>query len=380
MISGGWAEFWWSNITGPQAVVSQVADLLLEKRMVVLTVPADLPWRHDMRSIIETNLRMKSSFPTMIIETIDAEDDCPPEADLGRFLLQRFAPRRVQNAYREGSGMTIQEYIIQNGVLKNTIVWVKGVDPNQAKRWLGFCGQYLTKGIGEGLFVVEIPGSISVPDSEHMRTVDFWDYVSSYDLQLFNSFVLDGVGGYNDHWKRYIAAVAARLCDVDAEVSEAFMRETGFMRQEPLEGMGQIVHMPEFQKRGRDQEGDHVLFHYRNENWGVLEKQVWIAQVQILFPVIEMERLQIISTWYTYLEDALQANEITQYGTRIEDPLDLELGTLVYYMSWRDGLGNYYIYIPSAETRDRVRFLHECRNILAHLRLCSVEQVKEILG
>ena len=81
-----WQDFWWNNITGPRKAGDGVAEALLSNSTVILMVPADLPWRRPMRSAIEEQIR--------------------------------------------------------NNVLKDTIIWIKGVDKAQTSKWLKFCQGY----------------------------------------------------------------------------------------------------------------------------------------------------------------------------------------------------------------------------------------------
>lgn len=91
MIVSSWDEFWWSNITGPYVMVSTVASALLENANVLIRVPSDLPWRHSMRSVIQSEFRDRSLSRDIIIESVDETDDNPENLDPGVFILNRFA-------------------------------------------------------------------------------------------------------------------------------------------------------------------------------------------------------------------------------------------------------------------------------------------------
>ena len=64
----------------------------------------------------------------------------------------------------------------------------------------------------------------------------------------------------------------------------------------------------------------------------------------------------------------------------ILDPVDVEFGTLVYLMAKIDDNGNRLIYVADRTLRDKIHFLRDCRNDLAHGTACRVSQVKELLG
>jgi hypothetical protein len=373
-----WKEFWWNSITGPHAMVTKTVDLLLDKNTVVLIVPEDLPWRHEMRSAVEAAFKLKAEGSDTMIHQADAADDCPPDTEPGKYLLQRFAPPEIRQAFREKAGIPLQTYMLKNAVLKNAIVWVKGLTPTQAGAWMKFCRGYAPSATEDGLIILEIQGDMPVSDTRRIKTVALSDFISNYDLQLFNSFILDDASGYTETWKRYISAVGAHLCEADAEVSETLVREIDFRSEEPLAGLQMISDSAAFERRGREN-SRHVLARCRAGDVDELNKRIWSAQVQILFPLIEFERMEIINSQSGEIQRGLDTYEITQYNQRIAAPLDMELGTLVYNFSHRADAYNYYIYIPDDAVRERIRFLHACRNTLAHVKSLSVRQVSALI-
>lgn len=385
MINVYWEEFWWNNITGAHVVVSKVAEALLENKMVILKVPADLPWRYSMRSSIHTAFQERTDTRDVVIESIDVADDNPEGLEPGRLLLQKYAASSISKGYRERSQVSIQDYISQKDVIRNRIIWVKGIDGAAAGKWINFCKGFTPKTAAEGLFVLEVRGRITPPESRFIEYIDFSECVSSYDVQLFNSFVLDdgeeNISYKSDIWKKYISATAAMVCNVDAEVSAYLLQDVDFRRESAIDGIARIAKMPEFSRRGAEADADHVLWLYRNNKNIELMHRIWASQIQVLFPVIEMERIEIIEKYRGKIEAALQANVIPQYGKRISDPMDVELGSLCYMMSHRQNSGAYMymLYIPEEADRERIRFLHECRNLLAHVSCCDPNQVRKLL-
>lgn len=67
-----WSEFWWSSITGAHLAVTKVVDALSENSALIVQIPADMPWRQEMRSVIEDEFRKKTGYSETIIEIIDA--------------------------------------------------------------------------------------------------------------------------------------------------------------------------------------------------------------------------------------------------------------------------------------------------------------------
>jgi hypothetical protein len=184
-------EFWWNQITGPNAIVINVATALLDNKMVMLRVPSDLPWRHAMRSAIHNTFQVKSEEREVIIDSIDVNDDNPEQLEPGKFILNKFASSTISKGYREKSKTTIQKYISVKNVIKNHIIWVKGLDKRDSGSWIKFCKGFSGRSVNEGLFVLEIQEDVAVFGTNTMQVINFSDYVTSYDVQLFISFILN---------------------------------------------------------------------------------------------------------------------------------------------------------------------------------------------
>lgn len=375
-----WEDFWWNNITGPHVVVTDVVNALLENKIVILQVPSDLPWRHAMRGAIHTTFQERSDFRDVIIEPIDIYDDNPEKLEPGKFILDRFATSIIRNGYREKSKISIQKYISTKNVIKNHIIWIKGLDKKSAEKWIKFCRGFSKRSAEEGLFVLEVHEDVPVTEVSPFKWINFSEHVRSYDVQLFNSFILDNQKYYSDDWKKYISTCAASICDIDAELSEQIIHIVDFRTESAADGIKRISTMPEFSRRGEGETSNHILSSYRNGNVSELEHRIWTAQIQVLFPIIELERVRLICKYETNIKEILDSVKITQYGDIIHDPIDVELGTLCYLMCERRDDGYYLLYIPDEVDRNRIKFLHDCRNSLAHVSCCSPEQVQQLLG
>lgn len=375
MINTEWEDFWWNNITGANMIVIKVADVLFENKMVVLNVPSDLPWRYQMRSAIELRFRKNAETENTYMQIIDANDECQNEAP-GKFLLTKFCKEReVKNGYREKSGLSIQQYLIKNHVLNNTIIWIKGLNQKQIKAWMSFCREYNSQSVTNGLFVLEVHDIKNVViNNRKAALINFNNFVSNYDVQLFDSFILDSENHYSTNWKRYISTVVACLCDTDAEISLELIKNTDFLLDNPVEGIAKIDKSGLYASRGGDEGSNHVLAHYRRNEDDELKHRVWSAQVQVLFPLIEMERVKLISTLYDEIKKALDYEDISRYGVILKDANEVELGTIEYLMK------SSKINVPQANVRSWISFLRDCRNKIAHMECLESKDVAKLLN
>lgn len=374
-----WDAFWWDSITGPHTVVQQVAMSLMENKMVALKVPSDLPWRHSMRSEIQMTFNERTDVRDVIIESIDAVDDGLDTADPGQFLLQRYASPSVRAGYRAKARKTIQSYLSDWKVLRNRIIWIKGLDGETARKWFQFCREFTPRATETGLFLLEYHGDFTPPEAKHFTYIDFHQFVSLYDVQLFNSFFLDEEQQYTNIWKRYIAVTAAALCETDAEVSEQLLLHTDFHTETILEGLQHVVDSGELDKRGMEQNSRHPLWYLRNGRPDELLRRVWTAQIQVLFPVIELERRNFVEKSWDAIHESLEQYSVKQFGTVLHDPAEVELGTLCYMMNYKTATGTRMLYIPEDADRQRIHFLHSCRNKLAHMNCCTPNEISVLL-
>ncbi len=373
MTDSNWAEFWWNNITGANMVVSKVTESLHDTNLVILFVPDDLPWRYEMRTAIEYGFRKNASSENVLVQTIDAADDCDTQ-EPGNYLLDRFCTSRaIRTGYREGSTKTIQQYLITNKVLHDSIIWVKGFRPGQAEQWIKFCKGYKSAGVADGVFLLEIKDPISSGDLKTLSVVRFDDWITNYDVQLLNSFILDRGQGYSINWKKYISTLAACLCESDAEVSAELLSSTDFSVDDPFVALKRIDESGSFSSRGRDVNSNHVLALFRRGENDVLQKRIWTAQVRVLFPLIELERIKFIDYYYSEIQNALDNEEIRQYGEVLTKPAEVEIGTLHFMVK------TYKISMPSAEDRKRIETLRSYRNTIAHMGCLTPHEIKDLL-
>lgn len=112
---------------------------------------------------------------------------------------------------------------------------------------------------------------------------------------------------------------------------------------------------------------------------GEIDRRVWKAQVEILFPILEARRLAVIARVRDQLTAVLESSDISQFGERVSEPEDVELGTLVYLMAQTNDDGERLLYIPDRELRNEIHLLRVCRNIIAHHKVCEWSQVKWLL-
>ena len=337
-----------------------------------------------MRAAVEEELKSKSGTigNRLAIETIDGEN-IPKDAEPGRWILDNVADEDIGSNYREGRGETIDAYIGRTGALAGKILWLKGLDRKQTTAWLDFSRRYQPGESQFGLVVIE---SRYVDDAEGMPTiVRYGDRVSSYDVQSFARYLLDFVcedTRYSPPWKTYIASLLAHVCDTDSELCEWIAQDADFKADGILPSLHRASVSHDFCLRGGEPESQHVLSKYRSGEMNDVSHRVWVAQVESLFPLIEIERLEIIDRIRPSLQEALDSLTVEQYKDdhkeRVRNPNEVELGTLVFLMAKSRGYLGTWLKVDGA-LRSRIIGLSKCRNNIAHLEVCSPAQVRFLL-
>ena len=382
---------WWESITGPNGLLQRISLALLEAKSVVIYAPDDLPWRKQMRSSLEGMLR--ESTHDLVFDYIDCELDFQTDAennlDIASFLFERYSTPSVKNGYRKSSGKSVQQYMLENHVLDNAIIWVKGMTEKQVRSWFDFCKAYKPKSINDGLFVLEAYLSdplASVPAS--MKEISYRDYVSLYDALLFNYMIVSEWQD-NPSWLQYVATAATNLCVNDVELSCSLIEDCDFKADNAIDALCALATVGDFSKRyaAVNLEGDHPFTLMRTGQAEAMDHALWKAQLQAVFPLVEMERLSLVNLRQKDLEAAIKeefydsltgkTGRLEYCGSEITNPLDLELGTL-RFMSQRWFARNHeerYFSLPAYEDRERLLLLRNMRNKIAHMDVCSIEEV-----
>lgn len=387
------SKIWWNDITGPSQFISAVAAGLFAGKSVVMLVPEDLPWRHEMRSAAEGLLREKDD--ELDIQYIDCNEETEhfaiERSAIAEYLLGYASPD-VQNGYRSSGGYSIQKYLLDNQVLLKKILWVKGMNRKQALDWLAFCKDYRSRSQYDGLFVLESYEEMPVRGiGSNVLFVRYKDYVSYYDALLFNNMLVSALD-LSMEWKKYIATVVTSLCNCNVQLSEVSI--ASFNKSvSPLSCLTGAVEESECreEKSASQLTHDHPLHGIDRGCTEQMEKKVWHAQLQILFPIIEVERMSMIERHYTEIAEALSTPHmnhkggrtaaITQFGEMITQPYKTELGTIYRMTCLRkaDDQTQYLFYLPKEKDRERLTLLHRMRNGIAHGVVCDNDDVMSLL-
>ncbi|GHT00737.1 hypothetical protein AGMMS50276_27300 [Synergistales bacterium] len=347
---------WWNIITGPSRLVKAIVSDLTEGRSVLFGGSGACPWKEKMRRCVE--LALSEKMFELIVDFIDCAQEDDPNLSVGRYLLTRLrrTDSRVAYGYR-GDDEGIIQYLRDNGILKNRVLWLKRVEnEEQLRRWLVFCLQYETnRDPSDGLIVIETflkqltAGSLP----EHVAFHNYNIMVTPHDTLSFCS-LLSARSNISGLWKQYIATLAATLFYGNIEQGALFIKNTDFRVQDPA-----------------DRQSGALLRGVNAKRALELQRMVWKAQLQFVFPLIEETRIDLAGKYKPEIDAALlQAGmDAMWYGQQITDAYSAELGLLIRLSD------SHYLVAFQNEDKQRIKFLHACRNKLAHMKCCSPEEL-----
>lgn len=395
------AELWWNEVTGPSQMVRNAADELRRGRSVLLRAPADLPWPDQMRASMETEVRADAD--EILIDYVDWREADPGNmrdgVDIGVYLLDRYAKPQVRDGYRRSSRQSVQDYTVKNGVFRNRVVWVTGLDAETSKAWSSYCRDYRPEAADGGVFVLECmeeDAEQASRDSHGLSLFVYDEHAGYHDVLLFTNQICAPLRAPLE-WKQYLAAVATELCGRDAELADTLLQylfETDF-RSDPIAALEELSGAAWCTDRflGADLDPSHPFALLEAGRRPELEMRVWRAQVQILFPMVEYEHVAFVRRFFEKIKAALRegyvdrkhglhgTQYITKLGERVTDPYDVEIGTLYLMNKLRSAQDEsmFLLYLYEGTDRDRLALLRDVRNQLAHVNVCPAGIVNSFM-
>lgn len=368
MESSALERYWWDKITSASSFVDATVTALRECKMPVLLVPNDLPWRDSMRFVMQEHVVADRS--RLSVETIDVLDKNKGNLAPGIFLLKMLG----DDTYRRSSRYAIQQHILNNNLMQGKLLWIKGLSETNIDRWLEFCNGFEIDQRERGMIVVEMPFDKDLSQYENLRAIQYESLIRDYSVQLFIEYVLDDKG-YDKRWRRYLSILISTLCKKDVEIACRLAQDCDLKVWKIKEVLKKISSDEQFARRGCSE--DHILNLVRNKKEVEIDRLIWTAQMQVLFPMMEIERIKWVERYETEIKSVIKKRGITVVGgnTFIADPYEAELKHLhdLYRLGDLEKK-------QDKKREERLKLMYDCRNELAHLHICSHEKVYALLN
>lgn len=368
MIDAG--AFWWENVTGPQLLVDQLAMLLGEGKTVLLQSAEKLPWREQLMDCAAQRLISASIRPIYWPQGPLAKNEAPS------VLLGELAPGKASTCPVDYQAQL--RFLKEQKVFAGSVVWINARETQSWTELRRFLSDYRSRDLEqEGGFVVELSMEQEIPMhlAKHIEILPCRKYVYKNDIRLFASILVSKYSRPDRAMWEYAAALSAELVGQNVELIPEFLQLMDFTKDD-----AKTV----FLSMGADSSEKDI------------ETQVWKAQLQAVFPMIEMERIRITGLYSDLIDQALAAeywdpqNERSGYVTQrgelgyeeVKAPTELELGTMVRMMSLKrnEDRNQNLLVFPEPSLRSWIIALTNCRNKLAHHIVCTPGEIHNILS
>lgn len=374
------SELWRDTVPGPKRLARQIQSALKEGHNVVLTHTVPLPWPGEMDRKLQ-NMLPKVQFRPFTCPAVKGDEAIPA-------LLQMLSPRlamRCPPAFKNQLA-----FLAQEGVLANTAVRLDARDCADPAPWIRLAREYHGGGMENGgAIFLDLAGGVFLPQfGAQTAALDTADAVSPGNLRLYANLLAEEKERIPEALKGYAACAAANLCGGSAEIIPDILRYTDFTAEHPHTAVRRL-----WEEDGcpDDPNPRHPYALLAAGQEDALARRVWKSQTQMLFAEIEEERLAFTEKYEELIEEALDTpyrdrktgkkRYVTGMVDEIRSAADTELGSLVFMTGARryDDETQLLLYIRSKTDYQRLVFLRDLRNDLAHRKLCEPEKVKEML-
>ncbi|WP_437296003.1 hypothetical protein [Sorangium sp. So ce426] len=268
------------------------------------------------------------------------------------------------------------------------LVWVDGIPPGDWSRWSVFLEEYANASRSRGehersIFCVQAPPAVagSLPRQDVALGIELWrDVVTQLDLFLF-SLQLSSLQtiGERPLLQRLHAALVSELAVFDGILAARLAERTTAELLDPEALLEDYAASRGWHGAAWGQgwasgaeaivDGQpipHVCADLVNRREArAIEQRLWRAQVSILFPAIEEQRIRLLRRYGAFVRLPWR----TAFG-EIHDVHDLELGHLLKQLHGRHGV--------RSEHARLLECLAKARNALAHIELVDFESIKTI--
>ncbi|MBR5020034.1 MAG: hypothetical protein IKY17_00250 [Oscillospiraceae bacterium] len=343
---------WWGQIGNSLRLLTEVTNSLRDCRSAVLQVPRNLPWRQAFyRAVDERRSAFSAERRLMRLRWEE-------NADPGEFILDELCSRTVKADY--WPGQSYAEYLgSRDDILLNDYhVWITGVSSKtDLAKWTEFITHYdraAKQMDSRGVFVIEYCG-----EPAELPMVEKIVYtVENYDCRVFS---LEAAAALeNTELRNYQAELAMSICRNDPELCYELLLTGPKLLHAPVQTATEVLF------DAVSSEGMPFMPMDETE----IQSAAWEAAIVLLFPVLERCRMNFIDRYRSELKRYLPISNSN--GDRVTDAWDLEIGALYHIVSSAD-------HGFSGSDADNIRLCRKVRNLLAHNKIVSVEDVRKIL-
>ncbi len=360
------AEIWWTGVIGASEYINCIEQSLESKNSVLLFIPQHIPWHECFIEHVKADNPNRNTMSFNLIDCSKIVEDNP-----GIMLLNKYGTPEQKSQYKYS--IPISNYLFDNNVLNNRTIWLYNIPERLENRWITFLCEFQRRKLlypdsNNSIFCIEI-------DDAHQRTINsphtdtiFWNrQIFDYDVLMFAMHRVRNIEE-TESVKKYVSQVASSIASSDIELCDNLITEYYKLIRYPQETVQTVCNVM--------YDNDHAsIFKMTRRKFNYI---LWSAQEQVLFPIIERERLNFINKYYEVVSKNFKNPEVKGNVVDCDTPFDMELGALVHICKRRfqgtDIIRNNHTDWAMLQS------LHKARNKIAHRTPVDFELFNEVLN
>lgn len=348
---------WW-NLPGPRQFIRALADDLSDGKNLIVELPEHCI--DAMRFALDEQL---GDFLVIDEGTVDDDVSVKP-LEVFRNLLEQ-CPTPLHQALSEE--------------FPGRVFWIDAIEESNAKEWVSFLEDhsrsFATVPEDNRCLLLPVFRGFAAPQPERGEATlairRFEGTSGHLDMMLYVSQGLDSSIRRHPLHQALQVATIVELAGCDPSLADELLT----LRSDELQRPSGLLSTFK-SKRGWAQEANwfdgscdeldgRSFAHSAVVGELEIQRRIWRAQVQILFPFVEELRVELVAEYRSHISMPVE----TRFAS-IDNPLDLEIGQLAHELR-RSG-------IPTHKKR-LLGVMKKIRNSLAHLELAEGEDVDEML-
>ena len=353
-------RLWWKQITSARKFADLILESVFSYKGTILVLPEATPWYEVLKEQIETGIAEKD--PDRSLQYIQS-----PEKNVGRFLLNKYCKEEKRAEYRPRPGFSEAVFLAKSTdiVMNTKIIWVSGIPKSAYDEWISFLTEYYKNAADErspATIILETSDpELAKKAKKGIIKIRFDENITQYDIFTFCALAIAETSS-SQKTRQYLAELVSLVCGNDVELCAECIRLWHSFIREPYGTLMQI-RAESIRSNGKE----YAVQLTETE----VERKVWEAQIRHVFPAIEEFRSEFVSRHKGQLVHLLPVDN--SFGEVCREAEDLELGTL-YFMACSGAFN-----ISKAEEKKKLDDYRVMRNLLAHLKTLTFDQVEKVL-
>lgn len=325
-------EIWWKRISGPIQFLEKVSDAIYGKGSVWLN--GTLPWANTFHNIVKGNIQEKNC--NINVALVDGSEKQIPKDSI--FELDSMAKENYLPS------MDLSEYVKKGNILENTIIWVHGLDGEEASQWLELSRKLAN--CGAGLKII-CEGKRCAGTYRNIKVFLIQELLTKFDILLFAMYGIPASLG-NPEERIYSSYLASSLAKADVEKMAVLLGDMQNVLKDPIVYMAERFGDAEF----------------------ATTECVRNAQINAIYPILERETYQLVERLKDELRHVIPFED--DFGGEYKNYKEVELRHMVYFEARKK------IRLTQEES-EWLQFLHRLRNDISHRKIIVSDDVQTIL-